>query len=465
MGIVLVWVLSLAAFVLPVAVGAEERSPLDPVVARLTDHVLSEFPKVEGLVVKAEADRIYITLGARHGVRAGMKLTVLRKGEALRHPQTGELIGHVEEEVGQVQLQQVQEAYSSGQASLKAPHVAVQVGDTVRLSAGKIRLVLFPIRSEPGTGGSAQMLFDRLAVALNATGRFEVPPPESVLIKLLEQGVTPEAPLRKAALPEIGKRFRADYGLLGRLTSLGGRVILESQLVTLGDQREVRTVSVFVPQLGHGTEPAVTARVEKAPPPPERPERALQPLPQPVRVAPESTQQKKQVPGPAFIGERGAELPGEGIWKSPPIDLAVQGMDIGDVNGNGKNDIVLVGPNAVHVYRMEGTTFQERYRFTERQLEGLVGVDLVDLNGNGRAEMFVTAVARGEARSFVLEENRGRLQKIAEELRLLFRVVHLPGEGAVLVAQKVERPEGVSRAIYRVMRRAGRYETGQKWQG
>ena len=66
-----------------------------------------------GAVVKADANGIYLNLGAG-SVEVGERLSIMSKGEALIDPETGISLGSEESEIGAVEVTQVQDKYSIG---------------------------------------------------------------------------------------------------------------------------------------------------------------------------------------------------------------------------------------------------------------------------------------------------------------------------------------------------------------
>ena len=63
-----------------------------------------------------------------------------------------------------------------------------------------------------------------------------------------------------------------------------------------------------------------------------------------------------------------------------------------------------------------------------------INVDSADINGNGRPEIFVTAMFGGKVFSYVIEFQEGGYRRIADVPGFL-RVLQYPGKGAVLIGQ------------------------------
>ena len=67
----------------------------------------------------------------------------------------------------------------------------------------------------------------------------------------------------------------------------------------------------------------------------------------------------------------------------------------------------------------------------------LLGVDVMDLNNNGKPELFITRRQKdGRLQSFALEWTNGGLTKIADNQNWYLRVVNIPGKGKILLGQK-----------------------------
>lgn len=66
----------------------------------------------QGRVIKVKGGEVYISAGERNGATVGDIFTVYSEGEELIDPDTGELLGTEEEEIGAVKIYQVKEKFS-----------------------------------------------------------------------------------------------------------------------------------------------------------------------------------------------------------------------------------------------------------------------------------------------------------------------------------------------------------------
>ena len=129
-----------------------------------------------------------------------------------------------------------------------------------------------------------------------------------------------------------------------------------------------------------------------AAPPPQ----AAQPAPADPPAHPEKM--LKQSPGGRRVGvavrpsDESAREFSPQFWKSATYKLAFNGIALGDVDGDGKIETVIITPDKVIVYRYEQQRF---YQVTEYETDSQginIGVDVADINGNGVPEIIVTSL-------------------------------------------------------------------------
>jgi len=126
----------------------------------------------------------------------------------------------------------------------------------------------------------------------------------------------------------------------------------------------------------------------------------------------------------------------QGFWMSPKYGTEFRGMDIGDVNKDGRNEVVLIDVNNVMIYQKKGNEFFLLNKIAGKKGENYLSVDVADINGNGVPEIFVTNFDYDHLESFVLEYQDGKYEKIASSLRWFMRVIHT-GEAPVLLCQEL----------------------------
>src|SRR2546428_12961961 len=99
------------------------------------------------------------------------------------------------------------------------------------------------------------------------------------------------------------------------------------------------------------------------------------------------------------------------MWSSTTLAMEIRRSGGGEVRERGRNDIVLVTRKEVYVYRRHAEELELLARYSaDRSVEN-IGVDVADLNGDGLAEIYVTATAPGQAlASYVMRWNGSAVQ-------------------------------------------------------
>ena len=150
------------------------------------------------------------------------------------------------------------------------------------------------------------------------------------------------------------------------------------------------------------------------------------------------------------------------MWKSPNYKYLINGMAIGDVDGDGKSEIVVVSPDEIYVYRLQEGQLREITRQDVGSKRYNIGVDVADINGNGRAEIFVTALTRPKnvVRSYVKEFDGKAFVEIAQDLPWFFRVTDLPARGRILLGQESRLYAPYRGRLYEMQWDGGAYVPG-----
>jgi len=118
--------------------GAATRAAVDNSAAQIADAAQKliygppDWSEVNGYVVYLDGARIMTNLGARYGVKVGDCFQVLRRGEEVRDPGSGELLTVLSTPVGVLRMDAVEEKVSVGSLVGRAGELQAQIGDMVR---------------------------------------------------------------------------------------------------------------------------------------------------------------------------------------------------------------------------------------------------------------------------------------------------------------------------------------------
>lgn len=281
-----------------------------------------------------------------------------------------------------------------------------------------------------------------------------------------------QGPLNPATAIEIGQELGADHVLYGSLTVFGESVSVDAKMIDVSGEREPLSFFTQSPSFGEVI-PAVdrfAAQINEkafgrkaagaAAPAPAAPE------PGPAEERPDVYAHPETLIQGGFgeAGER--ESVAEAgftmgrAWKSRSFNKFLVSMDLGDVDADGKIETVLATPDQILIYRFENERFLETARIEVPGYRFVVGVDVGDINGNGVEEIFVSALngQRTGLQSMVYEYANGSYAPIVEKTPWYFRVVRQEDFGKQLYGQRQELGKTQFDApIYRMAWEGGGY--------
>ncbi|MBI4844109.1 MAG: VCBS repeat-containing protein [Nitrospirae bacterium] len=156
-----------------------------------------------------------------------------------------------------------------------------------------------------------------------------------------------------------------------------------------------------------------------------------------------------------------ASLADKEPWNSYELDSGYL-FAIGDINGDKLNELVVSDGSVIKIYNMKNEP-QEIWSLKGSARERHISLDLLDLNGNGRDEIFVTSVVNeespaffsrdsgtasvtdtGRASSYVLEfEHSEGYRKISGDLPYFLRA-----SSGTLLMQRFDEKEILSSPVY-----------------
>jgi hypothetical protein len=359
---------------------AQVSYEFDAAASDVAGQLAQRFPHLQGEVVKAQGEQFYLSLGAREQVLEGMRLDVFREGEELISPSTGEVLGRLEEDLGTVTVTQVTETYAVAVRADVAGDVAVQVGDKVRITAGRLSLGLLPVSDQTGRAIPLAALVDAVQHGLNATGRFHVVPRARLAVWLLERGLSPGDVLAPEVMPEAARALGVAYIAQPVLRDAGDTTVVELRL--------------FAPAQPQTPVTTALAMLSEAVPVPQRP--ASPPVPQPP-AAVSAPPTRPDSPPAAAVPTPPAPADGpttlRSLLSADPLALEksyvplaqfpteLRGFDAADIDGDGQSELVMLSDTRVLLYRVQENQLISLASYSDRRPGALLSAQLVRLGG------------------------------------------------------------------------------------
>ncbi len=138
------------------------------------------------------------------------------------------------------------------------------------------------------------------------------------------------------------------------------------------------------------------------------------------------------------------------VWRSLKFKAEIKSLAIGDVLGDKQNTLVIINDNSVSLYRYVAGKLELIDEVIGEKDNTAIRVDVADINQNGRAEIFVTNLYsdKTQLKSYVLEWDGTKLEKIVRDANWYFRVMTVPGKKAVLLGQQRGTTELFSKGIH-----------------
>lgn len=251
--------------------------------------------------------------------------------------------------------------------------------------------------------------------------------------------VRSETEMNKTDAVKHSLELSADTYVTGSLTFLGNTISINALLI------DVKTGSTLVSYtkadsdkdrlFSHISEFAEQAAgtIKKTAPDPPVPVAATEPDPKPVVVpAPTAVTAAPVLAGPI---KPSSIILTNGTRRSQDLPCEIYALTTGDVDGDGKKDIVYAERHSFSVASFNDKSLDIKKRVEGENYLDILFIDSFDANKNGLDEIFVTAVhiKSKKVSSSVYEWNGKEYRQIEKELTYFFRAGKSPETGKPLL--------------------------------
>jgi len=308
----------------------------------------------------------------------------------------------------------------------------------------KVAILPFMIYSQENLDYLREGIYDILTSRITVEERIVV-----IERSVVERALYEEKPMRldETAATKIGMRLGADYIVLGSLTKIGNYISLDARLISITEEKP--SLGVYTQHKGIDD---VMVKIGDF----------AQDIGYKILGRRMMTGRPSEPRYPAQSRKSIERLGSMDYKKSQTFGFQIKGLGIGDVDGDKKNEVVIMDEHNLYVFKYDGEKLSLSQKIESGSQYNFLTLDVADVNRNGFAEIIVTAVVDDDVRSFILEYEQGKFRKITEKANWFFRVLEHPKEGPILMGQRRDSEGLPSGPIYKFVWQKKSFEKGPK---
>ncbi len=321
--------------------------------------------------------------------------------------------------------------------------------------------------------GITEMLSTRISVP----NKIEVTNKDVVLEELKKSNIKE---ITLIDVYKLGNKLKSDYVVWGSITKIGNSLSIDGKLIDIvasksdiGIFTQSQNLDEVIPKINDFSQRIVqhilgTSSQQAAP--------TVAAAGAAKPTAPGVSRESQIIAGMKAGGKRGTLTSAinpdfinapdpfnrQGFWMSQKILTEFKGMDIGDINGDGLNEVVVIDKNNVYIYQKAGNELKLLEKIPGKSYDNYLAVDVADINKDGVKQIFVTSLNNTLLDSFVLEFKNGKYVKIASDIRWFLRVLETPSGIPILIGQGYGFDKPFDTPIHEIVWRDGKYVDDQK---
>jgi TolB-like protein len=323
-----------------------------------------------------------------------------------------------------------------------------------------------------------QAIGDMLSTRISVPNKIEVTGKDVVLTEL-KKSKTKEMTL--VDVFDLGKRLKSDYVVWGSISKIGSSISIDGKLVDIATGKadigiftQSQSDDEVIPKINDFSQ-RIVQHILGTTPPSAAPVVAA-PAPAVTRPTAPGLSRESQIIAGMKTGKRGTLTSAintefinapdpfnrRGFWMSQNLPTEFKGMDIGDINNDGLNEVVVIDSHNVYIYQKTTNALKILEKIAGKSSDNYLSVDVADINKDGVKEIFVTSLNDTLLTSFVLEFKDGKYVKIASDVRWFLRVIDTPSGIPMLLGQDYGFDKPFDTPIYEIVWRDGKYVPDQK---
>ncbi|MEE9273699.1 MAG: FG-GAP-like repeat-containing protein [bacterium] len=371
----------------------------------ISDKLHKQFPYLEGQIVAIKGGDLYLSLGASGKIALGQRLSVFRKGVPFRHPVTGAVLGTLEDEIGVAVVVDVRKKFSIARMTRLTPgkELVPRMNDIVRLSSAKLRVAVMPFINKTKESLSTDVLTRDLASAIVAGGRFDVYDTDRLQVWFLETGIAIDEVLKGRNAIRLRNQIRGDLALESTISAIKGKKIITSRLLSLTTGEE-RFKSVTITD--------------------ELPFEQRAPREKALRRG-EGGRQVSRANSSFVLDRQGVPGRRGGVSNFVFNGVTFRGVAVADINGNGKNEVLIITTHALIAYEISQGRMREVARYDTGVANEFYWIDAADMNGDGKPEIYINNYRYGTLLSMILEPNGREFNELVKNEGVFFRLIRV----------------------------------------
>ena len=346
-----------------------------------------------------------------------------------------------------------------------------------------VTLLPFSVHSAENIDYVKQGIEAMLASRLSASDKISITDKNALQAELKKTGAK-EASI--SDVQTIGKNLNADYVVRGSITKIGNSISIDGKLVDISQTKsdinlfaQAQNLDDVMPKVNDFAQSVVQhilgTTTQAAPVPAAAPTAGTPAVPAPATAT--MSRESQIIAGMKAGSKKGGTLTSvinaefinaiepfnrKEFWMSQKIPTEFKGMDIGDVNNDGSNEILVIDKNAVYIYRKTENELTLLEKIKGKSYDNYLAVDVADINKNGVKEIIVTSLNDTLLDSFVLEFKDGKYAVIASDIRWFLRVIDTSSGAPLLLGQDYGSNKPFDTQIYEMVWKDGKYVSGEK---